>query len=225
MTINVIIKGDIHEEIKHIPDNSIDMVYTDPPFATTCNDWDKPLRWKELFVQMWRVLKPDGVIALHCSLPFTYELIEAERPKYHWIWIKDKSTNFFHAKKQPLRKQEEILIFYKKQPTYNPQMTGDEFIPTGCAGKSSYYGSRGENKEKIMKSGHYGKYPVNVLEYPRHIRGAATRPDALVDYFIKTYTNEGEKILDLTCYDALTGRRADILNRECISVDLNPQEK
>jgi len=223
MTMNVIIKGDIHEEIKHIPDNSIDMIYTDPPFATTCNDWDKPLRWKELFKQMWRVLKPDGVIALHCSLPFTYDLIEAERPKYHWIWIKDKSTNFFHAKKQPLRKQEEILIYYKKPPTYNPQMTGDEYFKTTCAGKSNYYGSHGEGKK--MTGGHYGKYPTNVLEYPRHIRGAATRPDELVDYFIKTYTNPGDKILDLTCYDALCGRRADLLDRQCISVDLNPQVK
>ncbi len=225
MTTNMIIKGDIHDTIKHIPDDSINMIYTDPPFATTENKWDKPLRWKELFKQMWRVLKPNGVIALHSSLPFTYDLIEAERPKYHWIWIKDKSTNFFHAKKQPLRKQEEILIFYKKQPTYNPQMVGDKFTPTGCAGKSKYYGSRGENREKPREGGHYGKYPTNVLEYPRHIRGAATRPDALVDYFIKTYTNKDDTILDLTCYDALTGRRADALDRHCISCDLDPQIK
>ena len=102
-------------------------------------------------------------------------------------------------------------------------MRGDKFIPTTCAGKSSYYGSRGEGKK--LTGGHYGKYPVNVLEYPRHIRVAATRPDALVDYFIKTYTNPGEKILDLTCYDALTGRRADALDRHCISCDLDPQIK
>jgi len=223
--MNVIIKGDIHEEIKHIPDNSIDMIYNDPPFATTENEWDKPLRWEELFNEMWRVLKPDGVIALHCSMPFTYQLIKQCTPKYHYIWVKDRCTNFFHAKRQPLRKQEEVLIYYKKQPTDNPEKIGNQFVATQKGAKNRYFGKRGGEKVVEPGSGHYGNYPVNVLNYPRHVRGAATRPDALVDYFIKTYTNPGEKILDLTCYDALCGRRADILDRECISVDLNPQVK
>tara|TARA_R110000824_G_scaffold102588_2_gene244046 strand:+ start:971 stop:1639 length:669 start_codon:yes stop_codon:yes gene_type:complete len=217
-----IIKGDIHNIILDLPDNKYDMIYTDPPFATTENKWDTPLRWNEIFKQMWRVLKPNGVIILHSSMPFTYDLIVAERPKYHWIWIKDRSTNFFHAKKQPLRKQEEILVFYKKQPTYNPQMTGNTWIAETCAGKSEYYGSRGENKIP-KKKGHYGKYPTNILEFPRHIRKASTRPDELVDYFIKTYTNLGNHILDITCYNALTGKRAILLGREYTGVDLNPQ--
>lgn len=217
-----IIKGNIHEIIKTIPDNSVDVIYTDPPFATTENKWDKPLQWNELFKDMWRVLKQNGVIILHCSMPFTYKLIQAETPKYHYIWVKDRSTNFFHAKKQPLRKQEEILIFYKKQPTYNPQMAGDTFYKTGSAGKSTYYGSRSKKQE--TNEGHTGKYPTNVLNYPRHIRGASTRPNELVDFFIKTYSNEGDTVLDLTCYNALTGHRCLELNRRYIGVDLNPVE-
>lgn len=219
-----IITGDIHNEILKIKTDSINLIYTNPPYNTTENEWDKPLNWKFLFEQMWRVLKPDGIIILHSSIPFTYDLIEVEKPKYHYIWIKEKPTNFFHAKKQPLRIQEEILVYYKKKHTYNPQMIGNEFIKKGTAGKSNYYGSRGENKKNKIEEGHYGKYPNNVLYYPRHIRGFSTRPDELVDYFIKTYSNENDTILDITCYNALTGHRAKKLNRKYIGIDLQPVE-
>jgi len=218
-----IIKGDINEEIKNINTDSIDLIYTNPQFNTTENEWDIALNWKVLFEDMWRVLKPNGVIILHCAIPFTYELIKIEKPKYHYIWIKDSPTNFFHAKKQPLRQEEEILIFYKKKHTYNPQMIGDTFYKQSTCGKSKYYGSRGEIKKETTE-GHYGKYPNNILNFKRHIRGFSTRSNELVDYFIKTYSNEGDTILDLTCYNALTGHRCKILNRNYIGVDLNPVE-
>ena len=105
-----IITGDIHEEIVKLETNSIDLIYTNPPFNTTENKWDKALDWKCLFKEMYRVLKPNGKIILHCSIPFTYELINIEKPRFHYIWIKDKPTNFFHAKNQPLRIQEEVLV-------------------------------------------------------------------------------------------------------------------
>lgn len=216
-----IIKGDIHKEILNIKTDSINLIYTNPPYNTTENKWDKKLDWVFLFKEMWRVLKPNGVILLHCSIPFTYELISVEKPKYHYIWIKDKPTHFFHAKKQPLRKQEEILVFYKQAHTYNPQMIGDTFYKKGTAGKSKYYGSRGEEKLKTNE-GHVGKYPTNVLIYPRHIRGFSTRCNELVDFFIKTYSNEGDTILDITCYNYLTGIRSKKLNRKYIGIDLEP---
>jgi len=219
-----IITGDIHDEILKLETNSINLIYTNPPYNTTENVWDKKLDWKFLFKEMFRVLKPNGTIILHSSMPFTYDLIAVEKPKYHYIWVKDKATNFFHAKKQPLRQQEEVLIYYKKQGTYNPQMIGNEFIKKRTAGKSNYYGSRGENKKYKPDEGHYGKYPNNVLYYPRHIRGFSTRPNELVDYFIKTYSNENDIILDITCYNALTGHRAEQLNRNYIGIDLNPVE-
>ena len=128
MTCNYI-EGDIHEIITTLEDNSIDFIYTDPPFGTTKASWDKPLRWEELFKEMWRVLKPDGIICLYASIPFTYELLRYEKPKYHYTWIKNNSTGFFQAKYQPLRKNEEIFIYYKSQPVYNPQMIGDKFYP------------------------------------------------------------------------------------------------
>lgn len=217
-----IIKGDIHSEIVKLETNSVDLVYTNPPYNTTENKWDKKLNWNVLFKEMWRVLKPNGKIILHSSIPFTYDLIKVEKPKYHYIWIKEQPTNFFHAKNQPLRQQEEILIFYKKKGTYNPQMIGNKFYKKTSSGKSDYYGSRGENKKYIENEGHYGKYPNNILNYPRHIRGFSTRPDELVDYFIKTYSNEEETILDITCYNYLTGIRSKKLNRNYIGIDLNP---
>jgi site-specific DNA-methyltransferase (adenine-specific) len=218
-----IITGDIHEEIVKLETNSINLIYTNPPFNTTENKWDKAIDWKMLFKEMWRVLKPNGKIILHCSIPFTYELINIEKPRFHYIWIKDKPTNFFHAKNQPLRIQEEVLVFYKKLGTYNPQMIGHKFYKKGTAGKSDYYGSRGENvKYEDKTDGHFGKYPNNVLYYPRHVRGFSTRPDELVDYFIKTYSNEEDTILDITCYNYLTGVRSIKLNRKYIGIDLNP---
>ena len=217
-----IIKGDIHEEILKIETNSINLIYTNPPFFITKNEWDKKLQWNFLFKEMWRVLKPNGKIILHCSIPFTYDLIKVEKPKYHYIWVKDRPTNFFHAKNQPLRQEEEVLVYYKKLGIYNPQMIGTKFYKKGSAGKSKYYGSRGENKTTNKNDGHFGKYPNNILYYPRHIRGFSTRSNDLVDYFIKTYSNEEDTILDITCYNYLTGHRAVKLNRKYIGIDLNP---
>jgi len=104
-------------------------------------------------------------------------------------------------------------------------MIGEKFYKKTKCGKSNYYGSRGENKiYETEEEGHYGKYPNNILNYARHIRGFSTRPNELVDYFIKTYSNEEETILDITCYNYLTGYRAKKLNRNYIGIDLNPVE-
>ena len=229
-----IIQGDIHVVIKGIPDNYFDCIYTDPPFSITGAKWDQNLKWDELWDEMWRVLKPNGVVILHCSMPFTFDLVSSQRKhfKYHYIWKKNIATNFFLAKKQPLRIHEEVCVFYKKQPTYNPQMVGDTFHKKRnviYGGQDKYYGEcRVTENIETEEGGHQGRYPNTFLEYPirKSKKGdkntASTRPDELVDFFIKTYTNEGDKILDLTCYDGLTGRRADILNRDYLGVDLNP---
>ncbi len=119
--------GDIHDVIKSIETDTIDLIYTNPPYGTTENKWDKSLDWDALWPDIWRILKPNGVVIIHASKPFTYKLIQSQTPKYHYTWKKNISTNFFHAKKQPLRQIEEILIFYKNRHTYNPQMIGNEF--------------------------------------------------------------------------------------------------
>ena len=222
------IEGDIHEVIKTIESHSIDFIYTDPPFATTRASWDKPLRWDELFSQMWRVLKPEGVICLYASIPFTYELLQYEKPKYHYSWIKNNSTGFFSAKYQPLRKVEEIFIYYKKRGKYNPQMEGTKVYPkrnVKYGGKNAYWGEDGVNKVNDYKKdeGHVGKYPTTFKQWDIR-KGAGngiTRTDEQIDYFIKTYTNEDDTILDMTCHNQCVGNRCDELKRNYIGVDLS----
>jgi DNA modification methylase len=224
------IQGDIHEVIKTLEDNSIDFIYTDPPFAITEAKWDKPLRWEELFKDMWRVLKPTGVICLYASMPFTYELLRYERPKYHYTWRKNNSTGFFHAKHQPLRNTEEIFIYYKKRGTYNPQMVGDTFskknVVKHTAG-NKYFGTRDNIKKSYSteEGGHTGRYPTTLKEWDiRKGRSGITRTDEQIDYFIKTYSNEGDTILDMTCCNKCVGDRCKELSREYIGVDIRPIE-
>ena len=227
------IQGDIQEVITTLEDNSIDFIYTDPPFGTTKAEWDKGLDWEHLFPEMWRVLKPNGIICLYASIPFTYELLQYEKPKYHYSWKKNKSTCFFGAKKFPLRQMEEIFIYYKKPGTYNPQMVGDEFIPkqywkvgssTTGTSEQNYYGTR-KNIDKSYTSkteGHTGKYPTTFKEWKMRIDGSGiTRDDEQIDYFIKTYSNEEDTILDMTCHNNYVGDRCELLNRHYIGVDIN----
>ena len=220
------IQGDIHEVIKTLDDNSIDFIYTDPPFATTKAKWDKPLKWAELFNEMWRVLKPNGTIALHSAIPFSYDLMKYEKPKYNYNWKKNNSTGFFQAKYQPLRNMEEIYIYYKNRGTYNPQMIGDKVYKkrnVKYGGKNAYWGQDGVNKknEYNEKEGHIGKYPTTYLEYPiRKDNSGITRCDDMIDYFIKTYSNKDDTILDMTANYNYVGKRCNELQRNYIGVDL-----
>ena len=150
--------NDIHIKIKDFEDNSIDLIYSSPPYGTTENKWDKKLDWELLFPEIWRVLKPTGILILHCSMPFTYELLKFNTPKYHYTWIKNNSTNFFKAKLQPLRCTEEVMIYYKKPGTYNPQMNGDVIYQNKFAKKNNYYPRITDKKETSYK----GRYPNTV---------------------------------------------------------------
>jgi len=223
------IKGDIHDVIKQLADDSIDFIYTDPPFSITEAKWDTPLQWEELFKEMWRVLKPTGIIVLYASMPFTYELLKYEKPKYHYSWKKNNSTGFFQAKFAPLRVMEEIFVYYKKRGTYNPQMIGDTYHKKRNVihgGKNAYYGTRknilgGQESEE----GHTGSYPTTFKEWKiRKDNSGITRTDEQIDYFIKTYSNENDTILDMTCCNNYVGDRCKVLNRNYIGVDKRLEE-
>ena len=221
------IQGNINDVIKTLESNSIDLIYTDPPFNITKASWDQKIDWKNLFPEMWRVLKKNGIIVLYASIPFTYELLKHEKPKYHYTWIKNNSTGFLSTKYQPLRKTEEVFIYYKKTGTYNPQMIGNKFYPkrkVKYGGKNQeYWGKEGANKnnEIIKEEGHYGNYPDNVLNYEiRKDKTGITRTDEHIDYFIKTYSNENDTILDMTCCCEYVGDRCELLNRNYIGVDI-----
>lgn len=222
--------GDIHSKIKDLPDNSVDFIYTSPPFGITEAKWDKPLDWAVLWPEMWRVLKPNGVVALYSTQKFTYELLKYEVPKYHYTWIKSNSTGFFQAKKQPLRNTEEILIYYKKQPTYNPQMVGTKWYPKiykKMKDKEEHFGRRTNiTKTTISKTeGHFGHYPTTAKSWKvRRKGGGITRDDENIDYFIKTYTNENDTILDMTCCNTIVGDRATLHKRNYIGIEIREFE-
>ena len=216
--------GDIHDIIKTIDENSIDLIYTNPPFATTNKDWDKPIDWEILWKDMDRVLKPNGVVLLHSAIPFTYELIKIRKPKYNYIWIKTNPTNFFHAKRQPLRQVEEILVYYKKKHTYNPQMIGDEKMTNKR--NNSYEGNLYYGEQKPNQSNHSGRFPTTFLgEYTRILQKDSPKSihDDIMNKMIKTYSNENDIILDMTCCDKHLGTLATTLNRKYIGVDIRDE--
>lgn len=223
--------GDIHEVIKTIDTDSVDFIYTDPPFGITKAKWDVGLRWEELFPEMWRVLKPNGVICLYASAPFTYQLVTYETPKYHYSWKKNNSTGFFTAKKQPLRCMEEIFIYYKQTGTYEPQMVGNQvhkrrnLIHTGGSGyfTSSSGAKMPTHNHESEKGSHKGRYPTTFKEWPiRKEKGGITRTDEHIDYFLRTYSREGELVLDMTCHNPTVGNRCQALGRRYLGVDIKP---
>lgn len=163
--INKVIQGDCLEVMKEFSDKSIDMILCDLPYGTTQNRWDSVIDLEKLWEQYERIIKDNGCIALTAQGLFTAKLILSSEKlfKYKIVWIKSKPTNFLNAKKQPLRKHEDICIFYKKQPTYNPQMTEGEPYDKGIR-KDQYTGSYGDFKPRHVKSSSGERYPTDIIE-------------------------------------------------------------
>ncbi len=161
---NRVIQGDCLEVMKELPNGCIDMVLCDLPYGTTQNKWDSVIPLDKLWEQYERIIKENGAIVLTSQGLFTAKLILSNEKlfKYKIVWIKSKPTNFLNAKKQPLRKHEDICVFYKKQPTYNPQMTVGEPYDKGIR-KDQYSGSYGDFKPRHVKSNGL-RYPNDVLE-------------------------------------------------------------
>jgi len=220
--MNKYIIGDIHEKIKELDTNSIDLIYTNPPFNTTGKQWDKPLNWIELWKEMDRVIKDNGIILLHCSIPFTYDLIRIRKPNYNYVFVKNNPTNFFHAKKQPLRQVEEILVYYKKSHTYNPQMIGTDLMLNNRT--NSYEGDLYYGNQKPNISNHKGRFPTTFLgKFSRILQKSSPKSidDNITIKMIKTYSNENDTILDMTCCDKNNGTIASNLKRNYIGIDIS----
>jgi DNA modification methylase len=199
-----ILLGDCLELMKDIPDKSIDMILCDLPYGTTACKWDTVIPFEPLWEQYERVIKDNGAIVLFGQEPFSSNLRSSNFKlyRYDWIWEKDNHTNFLNIKKQPAKRHELISVFYKKQPTYNPQMwEGKENHSVGNQiGKMverEYLGGKFALKETRKSN---LKYPISILRFKGEGRGKAVHPTqkpvALFEYLIKTYTNEGELVLD-----------------------------
>ena len=201
---NTLFEGDCLEVMKHIPDNTIDMVLCDLPYGTTQNKWDSVIDLNQLWREYERIVKPDGAIVLTAQGIFTCKLILSNEKlfKYRWIWVKSKPTNFLNAKKQPLRKHEDVCVFYKKQPVYTPQMTEGAPYDKGFR-KDQYSGSYGDFTTVHVKSD--GKrYPVDVIyfktaESEGTVYHPTQKPISLGEYMVRTYSKPGDLILDNTC--------------------------
>lgn len=236
--LNKIIQGDCLEIMPHIPSNSIDMILCDLPYGTTQNKWDSVIDLTELWTQYSRIIKDNGAIVLTSQGLFTARLILSNEKwfKYKIVWIKSKSTNFLNAKKQPLRKHEDICVFYKNQPTYNPQMTQGESYDKGIR-KDQYTGSYGDFKPRHVQSEGL-RYPNDIVFYEEedpiedfiYVKTAESegnvyhptqKPIALGRYLIRTYSNPGDVILDNACGSGSFLVAAAIEGRNYIGIEKN----
>ena len=230
-----LIKGECIEQMKLIPSGSIDAIITDPPYGTTACKWDSVIPFEPMWQELNRIIKPNGAIVLFGSEPFSSALrmSNIKDYKYDWIWDKKVSSGFLNAKKQPLRRIENIIIFYKKQPTYNPQFKKrtESEIKTFKA-KQSCNGVETENYNKydlIKTKKAENKYPVNIIFKNskekecnfKNRKHPTQKPLELMEYLIKTYTNENEIVLDFTMGSGSTGVAAKNLNRRFIGIELD----
>ena len=219
-----LIKGDCLERMKEIPSGSVDAIICDPPYAVTACKWDSIIPLEPMWEQLKRIIKPNGAIVMTASQPFTTTLISSniDRFKYVWQWKKSNLTNFLNAKKQPLRCFEDVVVFCDGQSTYNPQMveTGNRKVSRRVGTKTSVYGKA--DKETFYDSS--SRYPTQLIDIANRTDGKhhpTQKPVALMEYLIKTYTNEGETVLDFTMGSGTTGVACANTGRKFIGIELD----
>lgn len=224
--LNRVVEGDCLHVMKRIPDRSINMILCDLPYGTTQNEWDSTIPLDQLWQQYERIVKDDGVIVLTAQGLFTARLIMSNPQlfKYKIVWEKSKPTNFLNAKKQPLRKHEDICIFYKNQPTYNPVMGNGGAYNKGVR-KDQLTGSYGAFRPVEVKS-NGARYPFDVIYFPTAesegpIYHPTQKPVALGRYLIRTFTNPGDVVLDNTCGSGSFLVAAVLEERRFIGIELN----
>lgn len=217
--------GDCLELLKTVPDDSVDMVLTDLPYGTTRNKWDAVIPMEPLWNEWRRVCTENAAIVLFSQLPFAADLVNSNRPwfRYEWVWQKNMPVGFLNAHKMPLRAHENILVFYKKLPVYNPQKR---------YGYCAYRTQRGANTTT-----NYGKYrgcatesrdgsrfPIDVLKYNnsgQNVGHPTAKPVPLLEYLILTYTNENAVVLDCCMGSGSTGVACVHTGRRFIGMELN----
>ena len=214
---------DCVEGMKYIDDKSIDMILCDLPYGTTRNKWDSIIPLEPLWEQYKRIIKDNGAIVLTAQTPFDKVLgaSNLDMLRYEWIWEKDNATGHLNAKKMPMKKHENILVFYKKLPQYNPQFTEGKPYVVKRGRKSTNYGDDVEGYDGITKSD--GKrYPTSILRFNKETGLHPTqKPVALFEYLIKTYTNEGETVLDNCMGSGTTAVACINTNRNFIGIELD----
>jgi site-specific DNA-methyltransferase (adenine-specific) len=218
-----LMQGDCLELMREIPDGSVDMVLADPPYGTTACKWDTVIDLPAMWAELKRIIKPNGAIVMTASQPFTTTLISSNIKmfKYCWVWDKKQGGNPLNAKRQPLRITEDVVVFNIKK--YIPQMR------TGRLRKKGGITKQPETTGKVdldFSSYNDQYYPTNILRIPncsnKKSRVHPTqKPVALMEYLIKTYTNEGETVLDFTMGSGTTGVACVNTGRNFIGIELD----
>ena len=221
-----LIQGDCLEVMKNIPSASVDMILCDLPYGTTHNKWDTRLNMGKLWEQYKRIIKDNGAIVLFSQMPFTAALVMSNPKMFRYEWIAEKSlaTGFLNAKRMPMKAHENILVFYKKLPTYNAQMTkGKPYSITRRYTGGHYL----HNFESIETKNEGTRCPRDVLRglWQPYCGGKmyhpTQKPVPLLEYLIKTYTNEGETVLDNCMGSGSTGVACVNTKRDFIGVELD----
>ena len=226
-------QGDCLELMKEIPDKSIDMILCDLPYGTTKNKWDSVLPFDKMWEQYDRIIKENGCIALFADGMFMSDLMQSNKKlwRYNLVWDKELISGFLNANRMPLRSHEEICIFYKKLPTYNPQFTeGEPLHGMGTKfsqekNKNNNYGNFDScNNPSAKRTGDTKKYPKSIVKFPRPASCVmihpTQKPVELLEWLIKTYTNENDLVLDNCMGSGSTGVAAVSINRNFIGIEL-----
>lgn len=218
-----LIQGDCLDVMAGFESESVDMILCDPPYGTTQCKWDSIIPLEPMWEQLKRVIKPNGAIVMTASQPFTTNLISSNYKmfKYCWVWEKPKGTGHLNARKQPMNNYEEVCVFYSKQCNYTPQMTLGEAY-RAKSGKSEFDGYGKDRRIGSDNSGY--RYPKRIQKFigvERNTLHPTQKPVALMEYLIKTYTNEGETVLDFAMGSGTTGVACKNLRREFIGIELD----
>ena len=226
-----LLQGDCLELMKDIPDKSIDLILCDLPYGTTRNSWDEVIPFDKLWAQYNRIIKDNGAILLFAQGKFYVNLVSSNMKmfRYDLVWDKELVSGFLNAKRMPLRRHEQVAVFYKHLPTYNPQFTQGKPLHS----KGTSY------KEKELTNNNYGdfkatdddragsteKYPISIMKFqkphPSVCVHPTEKPVALLEYLVKTYTNEGDVVLDNCMGSGSTGVACQNTNREFIGMELD----
>ena len=224
-------QGDCLELMKDIPDKSIDMILCDLPYGTTRNKSDIIIPFEPLWKQYERIIKDNGAIILFAQGVFYIDLVNSNRKlfRYDLVWDKCLVSGFLNAKRMPLRQHEQIAVFYKKLPTYNPQFTqGKPLHSKGIAYTNKEIKNQNYGKFNItddIRAGSTQKYPTSIIKFqkphPSITIHRTQKPVELLEYLIKTYTNENDIILDNCMGSGTTGVACKNLNRNFIGIELD----
>ena len=223
---NKVIQGDCLEVMKDIPDKSIDMILCDLPYGTTACKWDTIIPFEPLWEQYKRIIKDNGAIVLTASQPFTSALVMSNPKwfKYEWVWDKRLPSGFQIAKYRPMQRHENVIIFSNGTPKYNPIMT-EQKPRKGGGFKVSSSSSPIKNVDGELRD-YTEKYPQSILEFYKRDKlmvHPTQKPVALMEYLIKTYTNEGDLVLDNAAGSGSTGVACKNLNRNYILIEKEPE--